>query len=324
MRIKIAKRFLVYLPLFILLEFAAGCNMIPQLSGPQNNNSGSNPNVPLWAANQVGSVSFNMNIQPMLYSSSSGGSSQITISYTSTLWVGDPSVTFPATISLVGSGQISPSSESINIQQGIYNPSTRSLTPLTSTAFTSTVSIPGGISNFNTQGTIVLEYNITNLYTKIIGSVGLSLPEGLSQTTNNMQLYYTATPIVPTSDSIQVYTEYGISYFTININDLGGCFGPNVPQSERYVQLQKLDLILVGSQPLEESYDSDIFKCVGIEPNGEIPIPASITCYIYWEKLPSSYQQVIRTSQLIAQLEMEYTYICSGEVSGTFQIISTS
>lgn len=301
-----------------MLAFLSGCNVPSTNANSNSQNISPTPSyaAPSWAANQPGYIYFQTPTSVYInYNSAKGGSTTFTILYKNTMnqpvQVQYQLSTDVGSLSY-GSQQGSLISGTLNINGATYN---TQLIPQEGYLGPFTLEIPAGFSTLGDVN-IVLNYTLPNVQTDlVIPFLIQNPPEGEGVISENVPIYFTASPIIPSNYASVNISNGGLINIAFSISDEEGC---SLTTLENYniftINVSALDLILLTGRG--QSYNllsnsNNIGECSGINgnqiefvPGG--PTSTTIICSINLQGLN------LPPSGISAYLEMNMTYTCNG------------
>jgi hypothetical protein len=313
-------KILSILPIFLLgttLFYFSSCPT-GNIGGGESSKSTIKFTQPSWAINQAGNVQITIQAPSILfYNPNSGLSYTIPMSYTNSIYTASNSqLTVTYIISTYGT--ITPSSGSFNPQKPIYNPSTRSITVITYPLQTLQLKLPPGLQAVPSSLPIVIQYNISNVQTNVL--IPLVLKNTRSGMTLTEPVYYSSSPVIPTSNNVQITEGGGYATFSISFKDAVGCFSAMNPSLGEIPQINIESIILqinAGGQLINVQNGQNGFYCT---PTGTVPLQsASIVCQIDMNQLSSSYPSIQNDLNsdvgVIGGVLINITYNCQEKIS---------
>lgn len=287
----------------------------------------------MWAADQPGYITFQIPQFFIYYNPSIPyTSTTFEIQYTNSMYYPNQTYQLQYQISSdVGSVYLaSNTSESggiINLPSAYYNPNSNQLQAFSSILGPFVLNISGGLSTLSNV-IITLNYTIPNVKTKmIIPFILRNPPEGEGEIVENVPVYYTASPIVPSNYAILTLMP-GYAQLEFNISDVEGCSTETLETNYfYYIQVSELNLVILKGATGETVYNltqnSNIAQCSGISSGNQITFSYGYTpsqeifCQINENSLPSDILNSIATSGVGGYLELDLQYNCSGIIQYT-------
>ncbi|MEM0333731.1 MAG: hypothetical protein QXX30_04725 [Candidatus Aenigmatarchaeota archaeon] len=171
--------------------------------------------------------------------------------------------------------------------------------------------IPKGleaISNVN----IVIEYNISNLFTKVKIPATVRKPPAGSTSSLETTISYTSSPIVPKSDKIKIdITSRGIIFY-LELIDAERCFeGYRRPPSLRIGNEVIINAVVAGRK-IDE---------VSCTPTTINTLPATLRCSIDLTKNDEIYRLFASETGTYIEIDIVLRYVCSMRNTYNIQVI---
>ncbi|MFP3256403.1 MAG: hypothetical protein RXO36_01140 [Candidatus Nanopusillus acidilobi] len=275
------------------------------------NSGSSNLYKPSWAVSQPGNVYIYVQAPSSLnYSESSGLNYTLPLIYVNNIYTMSNSQ-LEVSYYVYSYALSSPYSGNFNAEPATYNSSSDQLIPSNSTIGNIEVSLSPGLLAVPSQIPIVVEYNISNVVTNIL--IPLQLNYSNSSITLSEPVYYSSSPITPTSSNINVNEIAGNIYFSISFQDSVGCFS-NVYSNSQATFNVNAELRIIGSTSIDIPNGGEGFSC---NPTQNVSISSStISCIINLQDLGQKYQlQNLLNSNLgvPAYILMNLSYNCYEE-----------
>ncbi|MGC9133474.1 MAG: hypothetical protein ACP5GJ_03695 [Nanopusillaceae archaeon] len=318
------------LPIFLLgttLFYFSSCPTVNINTG-SGGSSGSTVQFtqPSWAINQAGNVQITIQSPSMLfYNPNLGLSYTLPMSYTNSIYT-ESNNQLTVTYQIATYGNISPSSGSFTPQTPIYNPSSKSITVITYPLQALQLKLPSGLQAVPSSLLIEIQYNISNVQTNI--EIPLILKNTNSGITLTEPIYYSSSPVIPTSNSIQITEGGGYATFSLSLEDALGCFSAMNPSLGEIPEINIDNTVLqlnAGGQLINVQNGQNGFDCA---PTGTIPLQsAAIVCQINMNQLASSYPSIQSALSsnvgVIGGVLINITYNCEEQTSFSIPLNET-
>jgi len=312
-----AGRFMYLLPILFTgttLFYFSTCPIGNIGSGNLGFFNGGNSNLyqPSWALNQPGNVYLYIQAPSSLnYSESSGLNYNLPLIYVNNIYTMSNSQ-LGVSYYVYGYALSSPYSGNFNAEPAVYNSSSNQLSPSNSTIGNLKVSLSSGLQAVPLQIPIFVEYNISNVVTNVL--IPLQLNYSNSQIALSEPVYYSASPITPSSSNINVNETNGNIYFSIVFQDSVGCFS-NVHSNNQATFNINAELSIIGANQINIPNGEEGFSC---SPTQNVPINSStISCSINIQQLAQNNQEIqnLINSNLVlpAYVLMNLSYNCYEE-----------
>jgi len=222
---------------------------------------------PTWAVNKYGNIDLYISNPDVVidYNPKDGYSTTYTLSYKSSIFT--------------GGGKYTVSYEVVSSVSGIIDRGTTDIEEASYVSASGTLySLEGDIKNFNfeipkgLEGLInvylVVNYNISGLKTKINIPIDVKRPPSGTILNAEAPIFYSASPLVPTSDKAGLAVLMRRVIVSFNVSDLGGCFSNYKRQP---VVNYNVTLVYAGRK---------VNNIVSCNPSSLRSFPAQIICTI--------------------------------------------
>jgi len=277
---------------------------------------------PSWALNRPGNVYLYIQAPPSLnYSESSGLNYKLPLIYINDIYTMSNSQ-LEVSYYVYSYALSFPYSDKFNAEPAIYDSSSKKLSPSNSTIGDIEISLSPGLQLIPSQITIVVEYNISNVVTNVL--IPLQLKYSNNQTTSSKPVYYSSSPIIPTSSNINVNETNGSIKFLITFGDAVGCFS-NVYSKNQTTFNVSAELYIIGANKINIPNGGKEFSC---RPTQNVPINSStISCSINTQQLAQNYPEIATLLNsslgLPAYVLMNLSYNCYERREYNIPVIKT-
>ena len=277
---------------------------------------------PSWALNQPGNVYLYIQAPSSLnYSKSSGLNYKLPLIYINDIYTMSNSQ-LEVSYYVRSYALSSPYSGKFNAEPAIYNSSSKKLSPSNSTIGNIEISLSSGYDTIPNNIQIVIEYNISNVVTNVL--IPLQLNYSNTQTTSRKTVYYSSSPIIPTSSNINVNEINGNISFSITFKDSVGCFS-NVYSNSQAIFNVNAELYIIGANKIHIPNGDKGFSC---SPTQNVSINSStISCSINIQQLAQNYPEIknLLNSDLAlpAYVLMNLSYNCYEKRSYNIRVTET-
>jgi len=221
---------------------------------------------PEWAVNKYGNIDLYVsNLDTAIdYNPNEEYSTTYTLSYKSNVYTGGGRYTVSYEIISSVSGVIDRGST--QIEEASYESTTGALYASEGDIKNFNFVIPKGLEGL-VNVNLVINYNISDLRTKIIIPIDVKRPASGTVLTTEAPIFYSASPIVPSSDKAKLEVSSRRIVVTFNIGDLGGCFS----------NYNRLPTITYNARLIYGGSEVKILSC---NPSSLRSFPAQIICSI--------------------------------------------
>ena len=277
---------------------------------------------PSWALNQPGNLYLYIQAPSSLnYSKSSGLNYKLPLIYINDIYTMSNSQ-LEVSYYVFSYALSSPYSGKFNAEPAIYNSSSKKLSPSNSTIGNIEISLDKDLQSIPTQIQIVIEYNISNVVTNVL--IPLQLNYSNTQTTSSKTVYYSSSPIIPTSSNINVNEINENISFSITFKDSVGCFS-NVYSNNQATFNVNAELYIIGANKIHILNGGKGFSC---GPTQNVPINSStISCRINIQQLAQNYPEIKNLLNsnlgLPAYVLMNLSYNCYEKRSYNIRVTET-
>ncbi|MGC9079473.1 MAG: hypothetical protein ACP5G1_01910, partial [Nanopusillaceae archaeon] len=248
-------------------------------------NLGGNSNFikPSWAINKAGNIQFGINsTSPLIYNRSTGLDANLQLYYYNSMYDGEhnPKVCYK----IYSIASVEPDSGTFEANPPLYiNGSLQSVQNILGNI---KISLPAGLSTVPASITLTIDYNITDVYTKI--EIPFILTNSQSQ---NQPVYFTSSPVIPSSSYVQIKGDNGLLSFALQIKDAAGCFSGVDDPDKKIIKIEEPTLkIVAGKNIITVRNGQNGFSC---SPIGNVKIQnATLNCQIDTNSLVSAYPTI--------------------------------
>jgi len=221
---------------------------------------------PVWAVNKYGNIDLYISdLNTVIdYNPNESYSTTYTLSYKSSLFTGGGKyrVSYEIISSVLGVIDRG----SIDIEEASYESTLGVFNVLEGDIKSFNLEIPKGLEGLE-QVRLIVDYNISGLKTKINIPIDVQKPASGTVLINETPIFYSASPIIPSSNKARLEVSSRRIVVIFNISDLGGCFsGYRRPPTISY----NVKLIYAGRE----------VNIVSCNPSSLRSFPAQITCSI--------------------------------------------
>jgi len=242
---------------------------------------------PSWALNQPGNVYLYIQAPSSLnYSESSGLNYKLPLIYINDIYTMSNS-RLEVSYYVYSYALSSSYSGNFYAEPAIYNSSSKKLSPSNSTIRDIEISLSPGLHAIPSQIPIIIEYNISNVVTNVL--IPLQLNYSNTQKTSSKTIYYSSSPIIPTSSNINVNETNGNIDFLIAFRDAVGCFS-NLYSNNQATFNVSAELYIIGANKIHIPNGGKGFSC---SPTQNVQINSStISCRINIQQLVQKYPEI--------------------------------
>jgi len=221
---------------------------------------------PAWAVNKYGSIDLYVsNLDTAIdYNPNERYSTTYTLSYKSNVYTGGGKYTVSYEIISSVSGVVDRGSTSI--EEASYESTSGALYASEGDIKNFNFEIPKGLEGL-VNVKLVINYNISGLKTKIIVPIDIKRPASGTVLTTEVPIFYSASPVIPSSDKARLEVSSRRIVVTFNIGDLGECFS----------SYRRLPTVTYDARLIYAGREVNILSC---NPSNLRSFPAQIICSI--------------------------------------------
>lgn len=267
---------------------------------------------PSWATNKAGSLSVDIiNLDPKIeYNPTEAFSNSYTVVCRSYIYSGEKR-TYNINYRILSSVIAKEVRGSCTVDEAEYDPIKGVVYPFEIETKEYNLEIPKGLEAIQAVN-INIEYNISNLLTKINIPMNIKKPASGSVLTIDTPIYYTASPIIPKSDKIKIDVTSRSVIFYIELIDAVECFkGYKKPPQFKFGENIKVTATAAG-------VNLDGISCT---PTTITSLPALIRCSIDLTKNKDIYNLFSSEAGTYLEVSINLDYSCSMIKSYNIQII---
>lgn len=263
---------------------------------------------PSWAVNKPGTVELYIpDIDTIIeYNPNASYNATYTLSIRSTIYTGEKR-NYIVRYEVISSVSGSIVNNSTNVREAYYESVSGRIDANEYDLGSFNFSIPPNLEGLLSV-TLVIEYNVTNLSTKINIPIQIKKPPSGTLSVTNVPIFYSASPIVPQSDTARVEVTSKRAIVSFNITDAVGC-----------ISKDRRTLINYAYNLKYADKNVSIVSCKPLPPLKSLP--TEIRCTINLEGDEKIYKSF--TSQAGVYLELEIgvgPYNCSMSRSYTISV----
>ncbi|MEM4819528.1 MAG: hypothetical protein QXQ91_04395 [Nanopusillaceae archaeon] len=192
-----------------------------------------------------------------------------------------------------------------------YDPIKGTVFPIEEESMKYELKIPKGLEAINNVN-IVIEYNVSNLFTKVKIPATVRRPPAGSTSSLETTISYTSSPIVPKSDKIKIDVTSRSIIFYLELIDAERCFeGYRRPPSLRIGNEIIVSAVVAGRK-------IDDVSCTPTTIN---TLPATLRCSVDLTKNDEIYRLFASETGIYVEIDIVLKYMCSMRNTYNIQII---
>ncbi|MEM0379617.1 MAG: hypothetical protein QW184_01100 [Nanopusillaceae archaeon] len=200
---------------------------------------------------------------------------------------------------------------SCELEEAEYDSIKKNVFPMEKESIKYELKIPAGLEAINNVN-IVIEYNISELFTKIKIPATLRKPPTGSTSSLETLISYTSSPIVPKSDKIKIDITSKSAIFYLDIIDAEKCF----EGYRRQPPLRIGNEIIVNAVIAGKKIDG-----ISCTPTTINTLPATLRCSIDLTKNNEIYQLFASETGVYMEVDLVLKYTCSMRNMYNIQIV---
>ncbi len=286
---------------------------------------------PSWAVNKPGTITLNIpDLPPIIeYDPNTGYNSSFSLTYTSTIYTGEHKE-YAVKYNVISSITGPITNGTFNAEEADYDNIKGKIYPFEGNVKENLrFIIPKGLEGL-TQANLLINYNISGLETKILIPLDVRRPPAGTISTLKVPIYYSASPLVPTSDEASVevapyriivsfsvgdaigclsnyqippvisYT-YSLRYYSSSsrAGAAGGVGSPSkssmMAVNERSLDYHKIRHVYYATTPIAPSSGRTVSQAVRCLPGRLRSFPDTIECIIDMTKMPQDIRQAFNS-----------------------------